>query len=118
MKRKIFVGLALGVVAGILDIIPMIAQDMTWDAVWGAFILWMVVGFMVATSSLTIPPLLKGIVIALLCLLPNLFIIGWTNPLSILPILIITIVLGGILGSAHSFLMGRDLGVTNDIRTP
>jgi hypothetical protein len=115
MKRRIFLGLALGIVAGVLDAIPMIVQGMTWDAVWGAFSLWLVVGFMLATSSLTLPAFVKGIVIALLCLLPSLFIIGWHDPLSLVPIVIITIVLGALLGIGHQFLQGRDLGVTHDL---
>ena len=90
MKRKILLGLALGVVAGILDAIPMIVQNMTWDAIGGAFTLWLVVGFMMATSALTIPALVKGIMIALLCLIPNLFIIGGHDPASLVPIVIIT----------------------------
>lgn len=115
MKRRIFLGLALGIVAGVLDAIPMISQNMTWDAVLGAFSLWLVVGFMLATSSLTLPAYLKGIVIALLCLLPSLFIIGWNDPFSLLPIVIITIVLGGVLGIGNHFLQSRDPGITRNL---
>jgi hypothetical protein len=111
MKRNIFLGLALGFVAGILDCIPMIAQEMPWAAVWGAFSLWIVVGFMVATSNLALRPILKGMIIALLCLIPSLIIIVWDAPVSIIPIVIITLILGGLIGWGYHFLQGRNLGI-------
>ena len=32
MKRKIIIGLICGAAAGILDVTPMIMQNLTWDA--------------------------------------------------------------------------------------
>ena len=76
MKNNIVIGLFLGVIMGVLDVIPMVIQGLTWDANLSAFFLWIVSGFMLATSTLKLQPILKGIVIAFLCLLPSVFIIG------------------------------------------
>ena len=104
MKNNIGLGLLIGVIAGILDVIPMVLQGLTWDANISAFFLWMVSGFMLATSNLKLQPVLKGIVIAFLCLLPSMFIIGWNDPLSLVPIIVMTLILGALLGFSYSKL--------------
>ncbi len=98
MNNKIIAGLLIGAVAGVIDLIPMLVQKLSWDANLSAFSLWVVTGFMVATSNLKLKPVLKGILIAFLCLLPNLFIIGWQEPFSLLPIIVMTLILGALVG--------------------
>ena len=104
MKNNIAIGLLLGVITGVLDVIPMVVQGLTWDANLSAFLLWVVSGFMLATSTLKLQPILKGIVIAFLCLLPSVFIIGWNDPISLLPIAIMTLILGALLGFSYGKL--------------
>ena len=100
MGRRMRWGLLIGIVAGILDVVPMVLQHLTWDANLSAFLLWVVVGFMVATSNIQLPAMVKGIVIAFLCLLPSLSIIGWNNPTSLIPIFVMTLILGALVGFA------------------
>ena len=104
MKKNIVIGLLLGAGAGIVDLIPMISMGLTWDANLSAFFLWVVSGFMLATSNLQIPSVLKGIIIPFICLLPSVFIIGWEDPLSLIPIFIMTLALGFLLGFVYSKL--------------
>lgn len=96
--KKIKTGLLLGIVAGIIDVIPMIMQNLTWDANISAFTMWIVVGFLIATSDLKINSIIKGILIAFLVLLPTAILIGWKEPVSLIPITIMTTILGGLLG--------------------
>ena len=105
MKRRLATGLLIGVVAGVIDVIPMLLQGLTWDANLSAFSLWVVVGFMIATSNLKLPAVLKGITISLLCLLPSVFIIGWEEPISLIPILAMTLILGALVGFAFDKLV-------------
>ncbi len=105
MNKRIGTGLMIGVIAGIIDVIPMMVQKLTWDANLSAFSLWIVVGFMLATSNLRLPPVVKGVVIAFLCLFPSLFIIGWNNPLSLIPIFVMTLILGALVGFAYNKFM-------------
>ena len=104
MKNKVILGLVLGAIAGVLDVIPMVLQGLTWDANLSAFFLWVVSGFMLATSNLKLHPILKGIVISFLCLLPSVFIIGWNDPFSLVPIGVMTLLLGTLLGFAYGKL--------------
>jgi len=96
--NPIVAGILLGTVAGIFDVIPMIIKKLTWDANISAFTMWIVVGFFIAAIDLNIQPIIEGILIALLILLPCAILIGWKEPKSLLPILVMTILLGGILG--------------------
>jgi hypothetical protein len=98
MKRNIIIGLALGAVAGILDVIPMIIQHLTWDANISAFLMWIVIGFILSIAELKINSILKGILIAYLVLLPAAILIGWKEPVSLIPIIVMTTILGGGLG--------------------
>ena len=98
MKKRIIIGLTVGLMAGILDVIPMLIQKLTWDANLSALSLWIVVGFLLATSDLHLPAVPKGIVIAYICLLPSVFMIGWNNPFNLIPVLVMTGILGALVG--------------------
>jgi len=80
MNKKLL-GILLGIIAGIIDVIPMIIQDLSWDACLSAFSMWVVVGFFIASINLRINA-----------------IIGSQEPYTLIPICITTTILGGLLG--------------------
>ena len=94
--RKIIAGIVAGAIVGVIDVIPMIIQKLPWSANISAFSMWVVTGFLVATSSLKLPYILKSMLIALLLLEICTPLIGWQTVL--VPILPITIVLSVLLG--------------------
>ena len=98
MKRKIIVGLVLGAIAGGIDIIPMVVQKLPLNADLSAFSLWVVVGVLTAMITVKIPGALKGIIVSFMVLLPCSFIIGWNEPMSLIPIAGMTLVLGSFVG--------------------
>lgn len=100
MKKRIIIGLIFGVIAGIIDVVPMIIQNLSWDANISAFSLWVVCGLLIAVTYIKIHPVLKGMLLAFSILLPCAIIIGWKEPLSLIPIIIITAFLGSVLGYA------------------
>jgi len=102
--NKTRIGILFGVIAGIIDVIPMLMQELTWDANISAFTMWIVVGFLISTVDLKINPTSKGILLAFLVLLPSAILIGWSDPLTLIPMAIMTTILGGLLGFAiHKF---------------
>ena len=101
MNKKILAGLLIGLIAGIIDVIPMIIQKLTWDANLGAFSMWIIIGFFMSVTTLKIKGVLKGLLISFLVLIPSLFIIGWKEPKSLIPILIMTIILGSLAGFVY-----------------
>ena len=98
--RKQITAILFGIIAGTLDVIPMVMQGLTWDANLAAFSMWIIVAFFIVNSDLKMNPLLKGIVIAFLVLFPSAILIGWKEPTAIIPISIMTTVLSALLGWA------------------
>lgn len=94
----IIIGLILGILAGIIDLIPMFIKKLTWDAKLSAFSMWVIAGFLISTINLALPGFLKGIIVSFLLLIPCAFIIGWKKPMNLIPIAIMTLILGSILG--------------------
>ncbi len=96
--KKIINGLVVGIFVGIIDVIPMILQKLSIDADLSAFLMWVVVGFLISTSALKINSILKGLIIALSTVTPILIIVGWKEPISLIPIIIMTVILGSLSG--------------------
>ena len=103
--NRIVAGLFGGVVAGMLDIIPMILQKLSWVANLSAFTMWIIIGLLIATNNLKLPSIIKGILISILVLIPTAIIIGSKEPKSLIPITIMTIILGSISGIAINKLI-------------
>jgi hypothetical protein len=96
--KKIQLGILLGSIAGIIDVIPMVLQKLTWDATLSAFSLWIISGFLITTTNIKIKGVTKGIIIPFLVLFPSAILIGWKEPFSLIPIFIMTLILGSVLG--------------------
>ena len=94
--NKPLIGILAGAAVGIIDVTPMIIQNLPWNANLSAFTLWVVAGFLVSISNLNMPFVLKGMLISLLLLAICAPLIGWKTVL--VPILPINIVLGALLG--------------------
>ncbi|GAG85901.1 unnamed protein product [marine sediment metagenome] len=97
-KRKIIVGILFGLVAGIIDVIPMIIMGLTLDACLSAFFMWIISGFLISTSDLEFYPILKGIVISALLFVPVGIMIAFAEPLFLIQIIITLVILGSFLG--------------------
>ena len=95
---KIKAGLIFGVIAGIIDVIPMILMKITWDANISAFITCVIGGFLIATSNLKLHNVLKGIVIFFLLALPIMVLVGASNPMELIPMVAMNLILGSFLG--------------------
>ncbi len=96
--KKISLGLLFGLIAGIIDVIPMLIQHLSWDANLSAFTFWIITGFFIATTNLPLKGALKGVTISLLLLIPTALIVGWQEPKSLIPIIIMNLILGSGLG--------------------
>lgn len=97
--RSILLSLALGAVAGIIDVIPMIIQKLDKYACFSAFVQWVIIGFIV--THIKIPGVegwLKGTIIAVLMALPIIILVIKTDLKSVPIILIISAILGGVVG--------------------
>lgn len=91
-------GLLFGIIAGIIDVSPMLLQKLPWSANLSAFSLWVVVGVLIATTEIKMNKILKGILISFMVLLPCAILIGSQELVTLIPISIMTLILGSGLG--------------------
>lgn len=107
-KREL--GLALGFLAGLVDLIPLGIQAFIMGADLSMFILfvfsmwvvilWAISGYLIAESRIKMNSILKGMLVSFFISIPCGFfiIIVWNKPFILLPIGIMALILGGILG--------------------
>ena len=106
--NRIVIGLIVGIIAGIIDVTPMIMMKLSWDADISAFSMWVIACILIATNDIAIPGFIKGIIIAFMTLTPSAVLIGWKEPMSLLPISVMTLILGSISGAVITKVLNRN----------
>lgn len=97
---RLFTGLALGLVAGIIDATPMILMKMNKFDCLSAFAHWLVLGILLVYMNMPLPGWLQGLVLGLLAALPVVMGLLKTDPKSIPVVLVFSLILGTLLGMA------------------
>jgi hypothetical protein len=97
---KIYIALIIGIIAGTIDVIPMIIQRIDKYACASAFVQWMVLGLIIPYVSWDIQPWLKGLIIAEIAAVPIMILVFAKEPKSIIPIAIFSAILGILVGIA------------------
>ncbi len=98
--KNILIALLIGGIAGVIDVIPMIIQKLDKYACLSAFTQWVVLGLIIPSVNWTIQPWLKGFIIAELAALPIIILVSAKEPKSIVPILVMSAILGIFVGIA------------------
>lgn len=104
--NDIFIALTIGIVAGIIDIIPMIIQKLNKSATISAFIHWVVLGLIIPYVNWDIASWLKGSIVALLTAIPIMIIVYSQDKKAIIPMTAFSIILGAGVGIVGSKLIG------------
>ncbi len=104
--KKAKTGIIIGIIFGIIDIIPMILMKMTWDTLLSAFLMCVIGGFLISTSSLKLNSALKGTLIFFLIALPMMIIVVIGSPKELIPMLSTNLIIGSLMG----YFIGREGG--------
>ena len=104
--NDILIALIIGIIAGTIDVIPMIIQKMDKWANISAFSHWVVLGLIIPFVSWNIAPWLKGLIIAEISAIPILFMVASKDKKAILPITIMSAVLGVAVAVAGKVFIG------------
>jgi len=96
--RQIVISAGLGIVAGILDILPMIARHLDRMFVISAFVFWVICGVLMSQAQFVSRGWLNGIIVALLVFAPLSFLIWRLDPAALPVVVTTTVVLGALLG--------------------
>lgn len=98
--KNILIALMIGIVAGIIDVIPMVIQRLDIYSCVSAFIHWIVLGLVIPYVTWNIKPWLKGLLIAELTAIPIMIIVYPDEPISIFPMIVFSAILGACVGIA------------------
>lgn len=100
--KNIFIALIIGILAAIVDVVPMIIQRLDKYACISAAIQWIALGLIIPFVNWDMQPWLKGLLIAELTALPIIVLVFAKEPKSIIPIVIFSAILGIAVGLAGS----------------
>ncbi|MCK4520765.1 hypothetical protein KAT95_02755 [Candidatus Parcubacteria bacterium] len=100
---KTKVGLIIGIIFGIVDIIPMMLMKMTWDTLVSAFLMCVIGGFLISTSNLKLNNTLKGTLIFFLIAFPMMIVVVAGSPQELVPMLVTNLIIGSLMG----YFIGR-----------
>ncbi|MHB1689009.1 MAG: hypothetical protein ACYCVH_16780 [Ignavibacteriaceae bacterium] len=97
---KLFISFGIGIIAGVIDVIPMMIQKLDKYSTLSAFVQWVVLGFLISYVQIPVASWLKGVIIAEMAALPIAILVFKSDPKSVIPILIMSAILGAIVGIA------------------
>lgn len=103
--KKILIAILIGATAGIIDVIPMLIQNLTWQENLSAFLHWIALGILIPCINWRICPWLKGLLVAEITALPIAILMLKEEPIAALPILLFSAVLGSLVGIAGAKLI-------------
>ncbi|MBN1952786.1 MAG: hypothetical protein JW801_16405 [Bacteroidales bacterium] len=97
---KLLIAAGIGIVAGTIDVVPMIIMKLEKRANFSAFIHYFVLGLVIPFVDWGIPAWLTGMIVATLVAIPTMIIVYPTDHKSIVPMIIFALVLGAGIGLA------------------
>ncbi len=104
--KTILLTALVGIIAGVFDILPMIKMKLDKYAIFSAFIFYFIMPFIIFNTELFgMVWWLKGGVITLALALPVIIIVSREDKKSIPPMVVMSIVLGTLLGIAGHLII-------------
>jgi hypothetical protein len=106
-RMNIFlIAIVIGLVAGLIDVTPMIIMKLEKVANISAFVHYFVLGLIIPFVNWDIEPWIKGIIISFLSALPVMIIVYPKDKKAIIPMIIFAIILGAGIGLAGDKFIG------------
>ena len=104
--NSFLIAIVIGLVAGLIDVIPMIIMKLEKVANISAFVHYFVLGLIIPFVSWDIEPWFKGIIISFLSALPVMIIVYPKDKKAIVPMIIFAVILGAGIGFAGDKFIG------------
>lgn len=100
------IAIIIGLVAGLIDVTPMIIMKLEKAANISAFVHYFVLGLIIPFVGWDIAPWIKGIIISVLSALPVMIIVYPKNKKAIIPMIVFSLILGAGIGIAGAKFIG------------
>jgi len=104
--NDILIATIIGLVAGLIDVTPMIIMKLEKVANISAFVHYFVLGLIIPFVNWGIDPWLKGIIISFLSALPVMIIVYPKDKKAIIPMIVFSLILGAGIGIAGAKFIG------------
>jgi len=106
IMKTLILTLITGIVCGIIDVLPMIKMKLDKTAILSAFVFYLIMPFIIYNTNLFgMIWWLKGGVITLLLELPVIILVAKDGLKGVVPIGLMAIILGTLIGFAGKFLL-------------
>lgn len=100
------IAIIIGVVAGLIDAIPMIIKKLNKRATISAFLHYFALGLIIPFVNWGIPPWITGVVISVLTSIPIMIIVYPEDKKAIVPMIVFPLILGAGIGVTGAKLIG------------
>ena len=107
--NDIAIALLIGILAGVVDVIPMIKKRVPWHSTVSVFAQWVLLGLLIPFVRWGVEPWLKGMIIGALGMAPTMILAINRNLKSLGPTLAYGVILGAAIGLAGEQFIGRSL---------
>ncbi len=96
----------IGLIAGLIDVIPMLIRKLDKRDSISAFIHYFALGLIIPFVNWEMAPWIKGIIIALLTSIPIMIIVHPKDKKAIIPMMLFSLILGAGIGIAGAKFIG------------
>ena len=104
--NNFLIAILIGLVAGLIDVIPMIIMKLDKVANISAFTHYFVLGLIIPFVNWELTPWISGIIISTLTAIPIMIIVYPKDKKSIIPMIVFAIILGAGIGFAGAKFIG------------
>jgi hypothetical protein len=104
--NEFLIAIIIGLVAGLIDVTPMIIMKLEKVANISAFVHYFVLGLIIPFVGWDIAPWIKGIIISVLSALPVMIIVYPKDKKAIIPMIVFSLILGAGIGIAGAKFIG------------
>lgn len=103
----VLIALVFGIIAGIIDILPMLKnKSIPRSSIAAMFAQWVFLGLIIPFVYWDMAPWFKGALIGFLGMIPAMIIVYERNHKALLPTALGGLLLGAAIGTANYFVMG------------
>jgi hypothetical protein len=100
------IAIIIGLVAGLIDVIPMIIQKLDRSSNISAFIHYFALGLIIPFVNWDLTPWIKGILIAFMTSIPFMVLVFPKDKKAVVPMIIFSLILGAGIGIAGAKFIG------------
>jgi hypothetical protein len=104
--NNFLIAVIIGLVAGLIDVIPMIIQKLDKTSCISAFVHYFILGLVIPYVNWDLDPWFKGMIISLMMALPVMVIVYPKDKKAIIPMIIFALILGAGIGITGAKFIG------------